>query len=110
LKNLLLITFFILIQACSTTKPNNYVMVEKDKTGHVDKIEYNGLCALQVAQGNFKNAGKDMFQVKKDDKTYYFGSEAAKNKFLSNYEVMRNKADANWEKLGDLGGIGGDRF
>ena len=91
----------VLISCASSNSSNDYAVATKDAKGNIQSIEYNGQCAMAVSQGIFKARGKakHVFNEASTGKTYYFQSEAAKEKFVSNLDHYRAQADKKWNNF-----------
>jgi len=97
---LMVLGSLLFFSACSNmSKEQNYVAVEKNSMGKVVNVEFAGQCAYAVSQGNFKAKGKDAIKYEdKGGRIYYFGSEAAKNKFVGSMTKYKNMASHNWNE------------
>lgn len=70
------------------------IMVDRKSDRQV-VVEFDGACAMAMADGKY-NIGEDKFVLQHDGKTYYFSSEAAKQKFEKNLTGNVKRAQQNW--------------
>jgi YHS domain-containing protein len=93
----------VLVAGCShgkkQTEPNNMVVVDQ-KSPTKAVVEYDGQCAMAVANGKLGVAGDQSHKLEYNGKTYYFSSEKAKKKFAKRLPANVEKAEHHWHQNG----------
>ena len=66
--------------------------------------EYDGYCAMGVCTGKFTTKGNPDIKLDVDGKTYFFATEADKEKFQKKLASNVKKADRRWRAFINHGG------
>ncbi len=83
---------------CSSSPSNpDYDMVVVDrKSDRQVTVEYDGKCAMGVAQGRMDIPGNKDTALQYEGKTYYFANEAAKVRFEQNLKANVERSRDLW--------------
>jgi YHS domain-containing protein len=81
--------------ACNTPRqPQAPIVAVKSENKTV--VEFNGKCAMAVADGFLDRLGHSEYKVEQDGKTYYFSSPEARDQFMSDFDKNKKAAQHNW--------------
>lgn len=86
------------LTGCSSSRARqNYDMVVVDKKSdrQVD-VEFDGKCAMGVAEGRLDVPGDRKYVLKHGGKTYYFANQASKDRFERDLEANISRARDQW--------------
>lgn len=75
----------------------NYDMVVVDKKSDRQVVvEFDGQCAMGVAEGHFNVPGDRKYVLHHGGKTYYFANQASKDRFERDVEANVRRAREQW--------------
>jgi YHS domain-containing protein len=88
----------VLASACSSApKPADQIVVTH-KAADKMNVEFDGKCAMGVANGLMDHLGKADYRVDYKNKTYYFESADARDKFLKQIDKNVKRANLAWAR------------
>lgn len=98
----------VLMAGCSS--PEKKEPVAEDSSIAIEKkgenkivIEFNGECAHSVSNGKFGIPGDARYSLQYRGKTYYFGSQAALDRFSKKVEYNIARAQERWNARTNAG-------
>jgi YHS domain-containing protein len=78
-----------------TAPPYDSVVIDRSNPQKT-VVEFDGACANGVSNGRYDVQGKKDYSVTRDGKTYYFSSEASRDRFMEDFQTNAQKAEENW--------------
>src|SRR4051794_7485085 len=85
------------IGCSSSPKHEDYDMVIVDrKSDRQVNVEFDGRCAMAVAEGKLDVPGDDRYSLRHDGKTFYFANEEGMRKFQEKLRENIRRAENNW--------------
>jgi YHS domain-containing protein len=94
---LLLVMLGGVISCSSSPSRQDYDMIVVDrKSDRQVNVEFDGRCAMAVANGKLNIPGDKRYMLQHGGKTYYFASEDAKERFEQNLDANIDRAQDNW--------------
>jgi YHS domain-containing protein len=82
----------------STASADDMTDTQMSKDAQKVQAEFDGKCAMAVADGHPNEPGDEKYQASVKGKTYYFCSQEAKDRFMKDVTNNTQKASLHWAR------------